>query len=60
MDLNKGKAEYFARRDALIAEYKAAGRRTEIQDALKQLKWQEMETTIPEDLCFVYGSYLED
>lgn len=60
IDLNKGKAEYFAKRDALIAEYKAAGRRTEIQEALKQLKWQEKETTIPEDLCFVYGSYLED
>ena len=60
VDLNKGKAEYFAKRDALIAEYKAAGRRTEIQEALKQLHWQEKETTIPEDLCFVYGSYLED
>jgi len=60
IDLNKGKAEFFAKRDALIAEYKAAGRRTEIQDALKQLHWQEKETTIPEDLCFVYGSYLED
>ena len=60
VDLNKGKAEFFAKRDALIAEYKAAGRRTEIQDALKQLKWQEKESTIPEDLCFVYGSYLED
>jgi RNA-splicing ligase RtcB len=60
VDLNKGKAEYFAKRDALIAEYKAAGRRTEIQEALKQLRWQEKETTIPEDLCFVYGQYLED
>lgn len=60
IDLNKGKAEYFAKRDALIAEYKAAGRRTEIQEALKQLRWQEKETTIPEDLCFVYGQYLED
>ena len=60
IDLNKGKEEYFTKRDALIAEYKAAGRRTEIQEALKQLRWQEKETTIPEDLCFVYGQYLED
>ena len=60
IDLNKGKEEYFAKRDALIAEYKATGRRTEIQEALKQLRWQEKETTIPEDLCFVYGQYLED
>ena len=27
IDLNMGKDEYFAKRDALIAEYKAAGRR---------------------------------
>lgn len=60
IDLNKGKEEYFAKRDALIAEYKATGRRTEIQEALKQLRWQEKETTIPEDLCFVYGQYLDD
>ena len=60
IDLNKGKEEYFAKRDALIAEYKAAGRRNEIQAALKALKWEAREATIPEDLCFVYGQYLED
>ena len=60
IDLNKGKEEYFARRDALIAEYKATGRRTEIQKALKELHWSSHESTIPEDLCFVYGKYLED
>lgn len=60
IELNQGKEEYFAKRDALIAEYKAAGRRNEIQDALKALKWEAREATIPEDLCFVYGQYLED
>ena len=60
IDLNKGKEEYLAKRDALIAGYKAAGRRTEIQQALKELHWSSHETTIPEDLCFVYGKYLED
>ena len=60
IDLNKGKAEYFARRDALIAEYKAAGRKSEIQKALKALHWSSRESTIPEDLCFVYGQYLEN
>ena len=60
INLNKGKEEYFAKRDALIAEYKAAGRRSEIQAALKALKWEAREATIPEDLCFVYGQYLED
>ncbi len=60
IDLNKGKEEYFLKRDALIAEYKAAGRRTEIEKALKELHWNSHEPTIPEDLCFVYGQYLED
>ena len=60
IDLNKGKGEYFAKRDALIAEYKAAGRRNEIESALKALHWESREVTIPEDLCFVYGEYLDD
>ena len=60
IDLNKGKEEYLTRRDALIAEYKATGRKTEIQKALKELHWSSHESTIPEDLCFVYGKYLED
>ena len=60
IDLNKGKAEYLEKRDALIAEYKAAGRKSEIQQALKELHWSSHEATIPEELCFVYGKYLED
>ena len=59
-DLNQGKEDYFTKRDALIAEYKAAGRRNEIQAALKELHWKAREATIPEDLCYVYGKYLED
>ena len=59
-DLNQGKEEYYTKRDALIAEYKAAGRRNEIQAALKELHWKAREATIPEDLCYVYGKYLED
>ncbi len=60
IDLNKGKEEYFAKRDAIIAEYKAAGRRKEIQKALEELKWTARDATIPDDLCFVYGKYLDE
>ena len=60
IDLSKGKEEYLSKRDALIAEYKATGRKNEIQQALKALHWSSHEATIPEDLCFVYGKYLED
>ncbi len=60
VDLNKGKETYFAQRDAIIAEYKAAGRRKEIQKALEAIAWQKREATMPEDLCYVYGTYFED
>lgn len=60
VDLNKGKETYFIQRDAIIAEYKAAGRRKEIQAALEAISWNQRETTIPEDLCFLYGTYFED
>lgn len=60
IDLHQGKEEYFAKRDALIAEYKAAGRRSEIQKALKEMAWESRDLLIPEDLCYLYGTYLED
>ena len=60
IDLNRGREEYFRKRDALIAEYKAAGRRSEIQAALVGLSWSEKPLTAPEDLCWLSGSYLED
>ena len=60
MELNQGKEEYFKKKDALIAQYKAAGRRKEIQQALLELHWQHKPLSVPEDLCYVYGSYFED
>lgn len=60
VELHQGKEEYFKKRDALIAEFKAAGKRKEIQAALKELAWTAKELLIPEDLCYLYGTYLED
>ena len=60
VELNQGREEYFKKRDALIAEYKAAGRRKEIQAALKELHWANKPLTVPEDLCYVCGEYLDD
>lgn len=60
VELNQGREEYFKKRDALIAEYKAAGRRKEIQATLKELHWANKPLTVPEDLCYVYGEYLDD
>lgn len=60
VDLHRGKEVYFQEKDALIAAYKAAGRRDELSEAIKALKWTRKELTIPEDLCWLYGSYFED
>ena len=60
VELSKGKEEYFKKRDEIIRTYKEQGRKKEIQAALKQIKWERKESMIPEDLCFLYGSYLED
>ncbi len=60
VELHQGKEEYFQKKDALIAEYKAAGRRKEIEGALKELHWKNKALLIPEDLCWLYGSWMED
>ena len=62
IDLAKGKEAYFIARDELIREYKETGRRKEIQAALKamQKEYEEKEPLVPEDLCFLYGAFLED
>lgn len=60
IDLAYGKEDYFKARDELIATYKAEGRRNEIQAALKQIKYERKQKEIPDDLCYVYGQYLDD
>lgn len=60
IDLNKGKETYFQQRDEIIRTYKEQGRRKEIQAALQAIVWEQRKTTMPEDLCYLYGSFLED
>lgn len=62
IDLNRGKEEYFKNREEIIRTYKEDGRRSEIQSALKKLasEWKSKEPTMPEDLCFLYGDFMDD
>ena len=60
IDLAQGKEEYLHQREEIIRTYKEQGRRKEIQAVLKNLQWQRKQSTMPEDLCFLYGEYLED
>lgn len=60
--LNLGKEEYFEKRDEIIRTYKEEGRRTEIQAALKSLEkeFKDKEPSMPRELCYLYGSFMED
>ena len=62
VNLQRGYGDYLEKRDEIIRTYKEMGRKNEIEGALKQLHWQvyESETPIPEDLCYLFGKYLDD
>lgn len=62
IDLHAGKEDYSERREEIIRTYKEEGRCDEIQTALKTLKktYKEKMPDIPEDICWLYGSFLDD
>lgn len=62
VNLDRGYGEYLEKREEIIRTYKEQGCREEIQEALKQLHFKvyESEPTMPEDLCYLSGRYLED
>ena len=62
VDIHAGKEDYFSRKDEIISTYKAEGRRSEIQSALKELEKEYFAKApdVPEDLCWLYGSFLRD
>ena len=62
VDLHMGKEKYYLKRDEIIETYKAEGRRTEIQQALAELKssFETQTLLVPEDLCWLYGSFMDD
>ena len=63
VDLDKGIGEYLEAREEIIRTYKEQGKRKEIQTALKELydkKYNEGPMTMPEDLCYLTGRYLDD
>lgn len=62
VELMQGKDELYSKQEQLIADYKAQGRRSEIQAAIKELhkNWKAKQLDIPKDLCYLTGKYRED
>ncbi len=54
-----GKGDYLQQREDLIAQYKAEGRRDEIQAALKQLQSVWLESPVPDDQAWIDGKWFE-
>ena len=60
--LQHGKATLLQDREEIIQKYKAEGRASEIAEAIKELNrsFQYKKSDIPDDLCWLYGTYLDD
>lgn len=58
----QGKDKLFEMQEKLIADYKAQGRKKEIQSAIKELhrKFNPNPLGIPKELCYLTGKYRED
>ncbi len=62
VELMQGKDELFAKQEQLIADYKAQGRRNEIEAAIKELRrgFEAKQLDIPKELCYLTGNYRDD
>lgn len=61
IELCSGKEDFFKQREEIIRTYKEQGRKSEIQNALKNLEadFQLTNPDIPKDLCYLTGKYRE-
>ena len=61
VELMMGKDDLYAKQEQLIADYKAQGRKKEIEAAIKELhrNFNPNPLNIPKDLCYLTGKYRE-
>ena len=59
IELCSGKEEFFKKKDEIIKIYKEAGKRNEIQKALKELEkeFKNNKPNLPRELCYLTGKY---
>ncbi|MGO1468445.1 MAG: RtcB family protein [Tissierella sp.] len=62
IDLCSGKEEYYERKEKLIEDFKARGKRDDIEGALKKLKreYSGQKPSLPKDLCYLTGKFREN
>lgn len=61
IELCSGKEELFKKKEKIIKEYKEQGRKSEIQQVLKDLEkeYKNNNPDLPKDLCYLEGKYRE-
>ena len=61
-DLLRGMDKLLAEQEKMIADYKAQGRKAELQQAIKELraKYKANDCDIPKDLAYLSGRYKDD
>ena len=61
IELCSGKEEMYNKKEKIIKTYKAQGKKSEIQKALKQLEkeYANKKPSLPKDLCYLEGKYRE-
>lgn len=59
IELMRGKEDLIKQKESIIAQYKATGRKKEIQKTLKELDklFNAKELSIPKELCYLEGKY---
>lgn len=62
IELQRGKEDYYVKKDEIIKTYKAQGKKKEIQEALIELKkeYDRLKPKYPKELCFLTGKYREE
>lgn len=62
IELHMGKEDLFKQKAEIIRTFKEMGKRNEIQNELKRLEseYQTKALSIPSDICWLYGQFLED
>lgn len=61
IELCSGKEEMYLKKEEIIKTYKEQGRKSEIQNALKELEkeYKNNKPILPKDLCYLEGKYRE-
>ena len=60
VELNQGREDGLRQREEIIRTFKEQGRHSEIEQALKKIKAGPIDPDLPDDLCFLHGSWLDD